>query len=33
MVTTNIKSTEYKDGKRIDIVEHTYTSTYSVIWS
>lgn len=25
MVTTNIQSTEYKDGKRIDIVEHTYT--------
>ncbi|MHB1153993.1 MAG: hypothetical protein ACYCWE_20790 [Eubacteriales bacterium] len=25
MVKTEVKSTEYKDGKRIDTVEHTYT--------
>lgn len=25
MITTNILSSEYKEGRRIDIVEHTYT--------
>lgn len=25
MITTNILSSEYKEGRRIDVVEHTYT--------